>query len=124
MSNHVHCILSSETGNLSNTIRDFKSHTSKKIIESVNTEVESRKEWMLHQFSYYASKHKRNSKYQFWTHENHPIELSGKMYDQRLNYIHENPIKAGIVENAEDYLYSSARDYAGKKGLIKVEFLE
>jgi hypothetical protein len=43
---------------------------------------ESRREWLLHQFKYFASKHKRNQIYQVWTHENHPIELHGEMYDQ------------------------------------------
>jgi hypothetical protein len=40
------------------------------------------------------------------------------MIDQKLNYIHNNPVEAGFVEKAEDYLYSSARDYAGMKGLL------
>jgi len=98
MSNHIHCILASETGKLSDTIRDFKRHTSKKILESIEQEPESRKEWMLQQFKFAASKHKRNNTYQLWTHENHPVELEGNMYDQRLNYIHNNPVEAGIVE--------------------------
>lgn len=45
------------------------------------------------------------------------------MLQQRLNYTHENPVRAGIVENAEDYLYSSARDYCGQKGLVKIEIV-
>jgi hypothetical protein len=44
--------------------------------------------------------------------------------DQKLNYIHNNPIEAGFVEKAEDYLYSSARDYAGMKGLLSIKFIE
>ncbi len=124
MSNHVHCIISSKTNKLSDTIRDFKRHTSKHILEQVeNIGTESRKKWMLHQFKYYASQHKRNVSYQLWTHENHPIELNGVLYDQKLDYIHNNPVKAGLVENAENYLSSSARDYAGVKGLLGVSFL-
>jgi hypothetical protein len=46
------------------------------------------------------------------------------MMDQKLDYIHENPVKEGVVENPEDYLYSSARDYAGKKGLLDVVFMD
>lgn len=46
------------------------------------------------------------------------------MMEQKLNYIHQNPVKAGIVENPEDYLYSSARNYAGVKGFIEVKFIE
>jgi len=123
MSNHIHCILSSENGTLSNTIRDFKRHTSKQIIESIQYENESRREWLLHQFKYFASLHKRNSLFQVWTHENHPIELHGKMFEQRLDYIHDNPVKAGLVWNAEDYMYSSAIDYAGGKGLLEISYI-
>jgi len=72
-----------------------------------------------------ARKHKRNSHYQFWTHENHAVELSTtQMMEQRLNYLHQNPVKAGIVENAEDYLYSSARNYCDKMNcLMEIDLL-
>lgn len=123
MSNHIHSILSSKTGKLSNTIRDFKRHTSKQIIESIRTENKSRREWLLHQFKYFASKHKRNQIYQVWTHENHPVEMHGELFDQRLDYIHNNPVKAGIVWNPEDYQYSSAIDYSGGKGLIGIDYI-
>ena len=46
------------------------------------------------------------------------------MMDQKLDYIHENPVKEGIVQKPEDYLYSSARDYAGMKGLVEIEFMD
>ncbi|MFT4857763.1 MAG: hypothetical protein ACI9UV_003263 [Algoriphagus sp.] len=39
-----------------------------------------------------------------------------------MNYIHDNPVRTGIVEKPEDYLYSSARNYAGLKGLIDVDY--
>ena len=48
---------------------------------------------------------------------------SNEMIDQRLDYIHNNPLKDGIVEKPEDYLYSSALDYAGGKGMLEIEFL-
>lgn len=67
MSNHIHLLVRSETDNLSDTIRDFKSFTSKIIIESIETDTESRKEWMLFLFHRAAIKHKRNTVYQFWT---------------------------------------------------------
>ena len=40
------------------------------------------------------------------------------MIDEKLNYVHNNPVEEGIVFRAEDYLYSSATDYAGEKGLL------
>ena len=125
MSNHIHCILSSHDFNLSKTIGELKSFTSKSIIESIKEGPESRREWILGQFRYFAKKHKRNSEYQMWTHDNYPVELeSNKFMDQKLNYIHENPVRAGIVLKPEDYLYSSARNYADLKGLIDVVYLE
>jgi hypothetical protein len=58
--------------------------------------------------------------YQFWRHDNKPIELwSHKVIMEKINYIHENPIEAGIVFKPEEYRYSSAIDYAGEKGLIE-----
>ncbi len=123
MSNHVHCIISSTNGKLSDTIRDLKRHTSKTILNAILNENESRKDWMINQFKYFASRHKRNELYQFWTHENHPIELQGSLIKQRLNYVHNNPVRANIVAKPEDYLYSSALDYSGEKGFVPIEFL-
>jgi putative transposase len=71
-----------------------------------------------------GQRNSNNSHLQFWQQDNRPIELSTKaMIDQRVNYIHEHPVKAGIVWSAEDYKYSSAIDYTGGKGLIDIEFV-
>jgi hypothetical protein len=60
------------------------------------------------------------NRYQFWRHDNKPIELwSNKVIDEKINYIHQNPVEAGLVYRAEDYVYSSAIDYSGEKGLLK-----
>jgi len=72
-----------------------------------------------------GKRNSNNSNYQFWRQDNHPIELdSNKMMEQKLNYIHENPVVEAIVDVAEDYLYSSVRNYAGRPGLIEVELIE
>ena len=56
--------------------------------------------------------------------DNRPIEIySNDVMDQKLNYIHSNPIIAGFVDTAEHYFYSSARDYAGEKGLLELELM-
>jgi len=121
MSNHIHAILRSSTGKLSDTIREFKSFTAKQILDSIQQESESRREWMINEFEFAAKKHKRNEKYQLWTHENHPIILySNALIQQRINYIHDNPVRSGIVANQEDYLYSSARAYAGMDYMLDV----
>jgi REP element-mobilizing transposase RayT len=121
MSNHIHLLIRSDRGKLSDSIREFKSYTARKILETVDTGSESRRDWMLNLFEFSAKQHKRNEKYQLWTHENHAeIIYSNHFMDEKINYIHENPVRAGIVEKPEDYLYSSARNYAGVEGVLDI----
>jgi hypothetical protein len=76
---------------------------------------------MLNVFEFAAKQHKRNEKYQVWTHENHPeLIYSDNFIFQKINYIHDNQVRVGIVENPEDYLYSSARGFAGKQCLLDI----
>jgi putative transposase len=125
MTNHVHCILSAKNGNLSDLIRDFKRFTATKILDTIQTINESRKDWMLKRFEFAARHHCRNGKYQFWTHENHPIELiSHKFINEKLNYIHLNPVKAGWVDKPEDWLYSSQRNYQYLPALIEIDVMD
>ena len=112
-------LLRSGNSNLSNTIKEFKSFTAKQILKAIDTEAESRREWILNLFEFSAKQHKRNEKYQIWTHENHAEIVYGNQFmDSKINYIHENPVRAGIVERAEEYLYSSARNYAGLDSVL------
>jgi len=122
MSNHIHLLARSEEEDLSGTIRDFKRHTSNQIIELVQNKEESRREWLMMIFKYSANKHSRNEKYQVWTHENHAEHIfSNKFIEQKIDYIHNNPVRAGLVENPEDYLYSSARCYADMESVFETE---
>ena len=124
MSNHLHLMVKSGSGTLSNTLRDFKSYTSKIILKQIVEGPESRKDWMLKTFKNAAAKHKRNSEYQFWTHENHAeLVYSNKFIEQKLDYIHNNPVRAGIVSQPEEYIYSSAKNYADEPGLINIEII-
>lgn len=118
MSNHVHLIVRSRNNNLSATIRDLKKNTSKQIVETIKTNPESRREWMMERA---ATKHKRNTKFQFWPQKNHPVELqSNNFFEQKMQYIHENPVRNGLVDKPEDYRYSSARNYAEAESLIDI----
>ena len=124
MSNHIHLLLRSGKPELSNTIKEFKSFTAKQILKAMETESESRREWMLNLFEFSAKQYKRNEKYQLWTHENHAEIIYGNQFmNSKLNYIHENPVRAGIVEKPEDYLYSSARNYSDLEGVLDVFFI-
>jgi len=125
MPNHVHMIVSALQGHdLTDTIRDIKKFTSRKIVEAIESNAqESRKQWMLWLFKSAGSKNTNNNEYQFWQQDNHPIELvTNEMMDQRLNYLHENPVRAGLVWEPADYKYSSAIDYyKQEKGLIEIQ---
>ncbi len=96
-------------------LRNFKKFTLKAIINAIDENIqESRKEWLLEQFT--TSKGIR-----FWQADNKPIELwSNAVIDQKLNYIHNNPVEEGLVFSPEDYVYSSAVDYSGEKGLLDI----
>ena len=116
MTNHVHLIIRAGNGYfLSDILRDYKKFTSKAIIKAITeNSKESRKEWLLKQF--YTPKG-----FRFWRADNKPIELwSNGVIDQKINYIHQNPVEEGLVYRAEDYVYSSAVDYAGENGLLDV----
>ena len=120
MSSHAHLIVRAEEGFLlSDIFRDFKKFTSKAIIKALRENIqESRKEWLLKHFQ-------TPDGIRFWEPENHPIELwSNAVIDQKLEYIHQNPVEEGLVFRAEDYMYSSTVDYAGGKGLLDIILIE
>ena len=127
MSNHVHLIMSTKPGFwISDILRDLKKFTSKQIITAIaENPKESRKDWMLWMFERAGKRNSNNEHYQFWQQDNHPIELTTNgMLEQRLNYLHENPVNAGIVYEPQDYVYSSAIDYySDEKGKIEIEHI-
>lgn len=127
MTNHVHMIISAIPGHLlENIMRDLKKYTSSKIIQAIKeSSLESRKEWLLKAFEEEGSKNSNNTKYQFWQQDNHPIELAGNnMMNQKLEYIHNNPVKQGFVTRPEDYPWSSIASYNNEEGLITIELIE
>ena len=129
MSNHMHVIAraSQNSKGLSAIIRDFKRHTSRKLIDSIlNNRKESRKDWMLKVFSYHAKFNSNNVLYQIWQQHNQPqILLRPRFIMQKLNYIHNNPVKAKIVLKPEHYLFSSAVNYAGLDEIVlEVEIID
>ncbi len=124
MSNHLHLIVQAkESFRLSDIIRDFKKFTAKKIIARIESEAESRRDWILNQFEYAGRNLNRIKKYKFWKDDNHAIELKSHMMDSILDYIHQNPVSSMIVEEPEHYVFSSAKDYASMKGLVNVELI-
>ncbi|MEQ8628041.1 transposase [Ekhidna sp.] len=120
MPSHIHMLARHEEGKLNEIIRDFKSYTAKEIIRTIDQEQgESRMEWLLEMFREYASTQKQNKVYQFWQKTSHPIEmLSSEMIDQKQEYIHNNPVAAGLVNDPESWVYSSANVMSPLKVLV------
>ena len=124
MSNHVHSILSAENENLPDVLRDFKRHTASKILKAIRENKDSRQDWMLKRFEFSARSNARNGDYQFWQHDNHAMHLaSEKFMAQKLNYIHLNPVRGGLVRNPEDWVYSSASNYLYKESILDIDLL-
>jgi putative transposase len=121
MSNHIHLVVQSNPpGTMSGFLRDFKKFTSKKFIETMEEVSESRKEWLLDKFSFEAKRTGRAEHFKIWKDDNHAIDLTNFDIMEKINYIHNNPVRAGLVEYPEYYIYSSAVDYIGKLGLVEV----
>jgi len=121
MTSHVHLVFRSTNNQKPELLLgDFKRYTSNAIVESIiNNPKESRKEFLLDRFSKAAQMSSNVNRHQFWRHDNKPIELwSNKVIDEKINYIHNNPVEEGLVYKAEEYIYSSAKDYSGEKGLL------
>jgi len=108
MINHVHAIISHKDHNeIPNIIRDFKRHTSKAIKDYLGD---------LRQFSQLfwvkIFHNKERGQHRTWQKGYHPIAIKSEaFFQQKLEYIHYNPVKKGFVEKPEDWKYSSARNY-------------
>lgn len=123
MTNHLHMIVdTSGPDSIGDVLRDFKKFTSKSIVKAIQeNEQESRQEWLMNRFRFRAANDKKVANYKFWQEDNHVETIySYDFFKQKLDYIHQNPVRQEIVEKAEDYLYSSARNYAGMDGLLNV----
>ena len=126
MTNHLHMIVSIESNQttiqISDVLRDFKKFTSKNIIKTIrDNEGESRKEWLLDRCWFRGANDSKIKNYKFWQDGNYIETIhSYDFYKEKLNYIHMNPVRQEIVEKPEDYVYSSARNYCGQRGMIDV----
>jgi REP element-mobilizing transposase RayT len=119
MTNHIHFVAASENVSLSNILRDFKSFTATKIKDAISKNIqESRNEWLQAQFRYYGDNSPQKQINQFWKHDNNPFYLySNEMIQQKVNYIHNNPVKAGFVNEPHEWRLSSANEQSPIKVL-------
>ena len=119
LENHIHIVAQSD--DIAKSMQKFKAYTAYellKLLEKKNATT------LLKQFAFHKKAHKTKSTYQIWEEGFHPkLIQSEAMMFEKINYIHQNPVKRGYIEEAEHWRYSSARDYKGIEGLLKVERL-
>ncbi|MBT9393431.1 transposase [Hymenobacter sp. NST-14] len=110
MSSHIHLIAARTEGNLSDVLRDLKAHTTRQLLKAIaENEHESRREWMMRLFAHYARPQRQNEQYMFWQKTTFPIALwTPAVIQQKADYIHNNPVAAGLVTAPEHYPLSSA----------------
>lgn len=124
MTNHMHVIWQSKSGDLSGVVRDYKSFCTKELIKAIENNAESRREWLIRAFRFHAGSTNQNKDYKIWTNDNCPEQIySEKFMRTKLDYIHDNPVRAGWVEKPEDYLYSSASNYILGRGIMDIDYL-
>lgn len=120
MDNHVHLIVSGP--NLPLIMKDFKSYTAREIIKTAECE---KREWLLNQLRYYKRLHKIESEHQVWQEGFHPQMITTEeMLRQKLEYIHNNPLRRKLVERPEHWNYSGASNYILGRGCLDVDFLK
>jgi len=116
LENHLHLVASSD--NIGETMKAFKTHTAREILKYLQKENAST---ILEQLAFYKKAHKKTATYQLWQEGiQAKLIVNEKMMLDRINYIHNNPVKRGYIEDASCWRYSSDRDYEGVEGLIGI----
>jgi REP element-mobilizing transposase RayT len=117
LENHLHLI--AQSNDISKSMQKFKAFTAYeliKLLEKQNIKT------LLDQFAFYKKAHKDHTSYQIWEEGFHPqLIQTDAMMINKIQYIHENPVKRGYVDEARHWRYSSSRDYEGVKGLLEIE---
>lgn len=116
LENHLHMVVQSD--DLARDMARFKQFTAKQCLALLQ---QKQVKTLLDQFAFYKKAHKSERTFQFWQEGYHPEWVQNDaMMRQKLEYIHQNPVKRGYVDLAEHWRYSSARNYAGQPSLLEV----
>ncbi|MFO1066548.1 MAG: transposase [Pirellulales bacterium] len=116
LDNHLHWIASGPQ--LSRRCGDFKSFTAAAILNHLKTHCRGS---LLQELEFYKLHGRVDQQYQVWQEGSHPQLIeSSEVMEQKIDYIHNNPIRRGYVDDPAHWRYSSARSYAGRPGLIEV----
>ena len=116
LENHLHLIASAPA--LDKAIKESKSYTARQIVDLLERRAAR---VLLKQMQSEKLSHKLQSEYQVWQEGSHPQQIQNdEMMWQKLEYIHNNPVERGYVDDPLHWRYSSARNYAIQAGLIEV----
>ncbi len=120
MENHLHLIASAE--DLAKQMGCFKSFTARAIVDWLQ---ENRpKSYWLQRMETAKLRHKIGQRYQLWQEGSHPQLIGSEaMLRQKLEYIHNNPVVRGYVDDPAHWRYSSYRNYVGEAGVLPVTLL-
>jgi len=117
METHLHLVATCR--DMSGEMRKAKSYTARRIVDCLT---KNGPDFFLKQLRFYKKRHKDRQEYQVWQEGIHPKAiLDDGAFRRTMEYVHYNPMKRGYVDRAEDWRYSSARDYAGVSGLVRIE---
>ena len=117
MENHLHLIAAAD--NLSKELANFKSLTARQSIDHYTAQ-DNR--FILKQLASNKLTHRTDRDYQFWQEGDHPEQIhSQEMFEQKVQYIHRNPVRRGYVDEPEHWRYSSARNFAGLAAILEIE---
>ncbi len=117
MENHVHWIATG--ANLSERVREFKSYTAHAILDALR---QKGAKTLLQELSFFKLRHKCDQSHQLWQEGSHPQILdSVEKVWQKIEYIHNNPVRRGYIIDPLHWRYSSATAYAKMPGLLEVE---
>ena len=106
LDNHFQAIVAAP--NLARVMADLKKYTAGRILEELQAE---RCDWLLNQLAFFRARHKTASTHQVWQEGYHPQVLaSDQMMGQKIEYLHNNPVRRGLVATAEHWRYSSAHE--------------
>ena len=121
MDNHVHMIMSHKK-DIGKVVQDFKKYTAKQALELLTNDS---RQWIKYLLKFFKKSYKSVSTYQFWQEGSHPeLIQTQEMYNQKVEYIHNNPVKRGLVYEDRDWYYSSARNLYGLENPFEVDILD
>ena len=116
LDNHLQLIARSP--NLDKTMWHFKRTTGRQILKYL---ADHDVRVMLDRFAFHRRAGQDERDVRFWQDSLHPeLIINDAMMRDRIQAIHENPVKRGYVDLPEHWRFSSARDYAGQRGLMPI----